>query len=294
MKDFFKYLTISEEDINWGLYLNVAGTAKILPETQYPPTEHPSGYFFKWESGRILNEYQLVYITEGAGVFENNYGKTTLKPGSLIIIRPDEWHRYRPISKTGWIENYIGFNGLIAKKIFTNSVLSSFLSVVQCGIKEEIIDLYLKIFDLVEKEIPGFQQITSGMIVELLGYIRSFEKQKGFSGNPVVKIIEEVRFLMRQNSENQINFENIAKQYNISYSCFRKMFKKYTGVSPGQYHLQLKLIRAKELLVSTNKNIKEISIELGFQTIHYFSLFFKKKTGLTPTEFRSLNNRSVL
>jgi len=92
--------------------------------------------------------------------------------------------------------------------------------------------------------------------------------------------------LMRQNTEQELDLEELAQQYNVGYSYFRKMFKKYTGVSPGQYHLQLRIIRAKELLVSTDKSIKEISLDLGFQTIHYFSLIFKKKVGVNPSEFR--------
>ena len=127
--------------------------------------------------------------------------------------------------------------------------------VINCGIKEEIIDTYLKIYDLVEKERPGFQQIASGMVVKLLGYIVSFEKSKGFSGKHIAKVIEQVRFLMRQNIESEYNMEELAKQHNVGYSYFRKMFKKYTGVSPAQYHLQLRIIRAKELLVSTDKTI---------------------------------------
>jgi len=124
------------------------------------------------------------------------------------------------------------------------------------------------------------------MVVKLLGYIISFEKQKGFSGKRIAKVIEEARFLMRQNTEQELDLEELAQQYNVGYSYFRKMFKKYTGVSPGQYHLQLRIIRAKELLVSTDKSIKEISLDLGFQTIHYFSLIFKKKVGVNPSEFR--------
>lgn len=99
-------------------------------------------------------------------------------------------------------------------------------------------------------------------------------------------MIEEVRFVMRQNIDKEINLEELAEQHNVGYSYFRKMFKKYTGVSPGQYHLQLRVMRAKELLVASNKSIKEISLELGFQTIHYFSLIFKKKVGINPSEFR--------
>jgi AraC-like DNA-binding protein len=286
MKDYFKYLTKSEEDINWGLYLNVAGTAFIKPGTYYPPKEHPSGYLFEWETGRILHEYQLNYITEGTGIFESSYGRFHVKPGSIMIIFPNQWHRYRPVKKRGWVENYVGFNGKIADKLLSNPVFSPSQPVIQCGIREEIIDTYIKIIDLVEKEQPGFQQIASGLVVKLLGYIISFEKQKGFSGKYIAKTIEEVRFLMRQNTEKEINLEELAQKHNVGYSYFRKMFKKYTGVPPGQYHLQLRIIRAKELLVSTDKSIKEISLELGFQSIHYFSIFFKKKAGLNPSEFR--------
>ncbi len=286
MKEYFKYLTTSEDDINWGLYLNVAGTAKIKPGTLYPPKAHPSEYYFDWDTGRILHEYQLNYISEGTGIFENEHEKFQVKPGSLILIFPNQWHRYRPVKKTGWVENYVGFKGRIADELLKNQTFSRTQPVIQCGIKEEIIDTYMKINDLVDKERPGFQQIASAMVVKLLGYIVSFEKQKGFSGKQIAKVIEEVRFQMRQNTEMEFDLIELAHQHNVGYSYFRKMFKKYTGVSPGQYHLQLRIIRAKELLISTDKSIKEISLELGFQTIHYFSLLFKKKVGMTPTEFR--------
>jgi AraC-like DNA-binding protein len=286
MQDFFKYLTVSEEDINWGLFLNVAGSTRIEGGSTYPPKEHPSGYYFNWDEGRVLQEFQINYITGGTGVFENEYGSQTLKPGSIIFTFPGVWHRYKPLQKMGWVENYIGFNGKIADELFNHPRLTPKQPVLQIGIKEEMLDTYLKIFDLVEKEKPGFQQIASGMVMKLLGYIISFEKRKDFSGKRISTVIEEARFSLRQNAEQEIKLEKLAEMYNISYSHFRQMFKKYTGVSPGQYHLQLKIIRAKELLVTTNKSIKEISHELGFQSIYYFSNMFKKKEGVYPTEFR--------
>ncbi len=286
MKGHFKYLTTGEEDISWGLYFTVAGWARIEPHTAYPPKMHPSGYLFDWETGRVLNEYQLVYITEGAGIFENNYGKFHVKPGALMIIFPNQWHRYRPLKKRGWAENYIGFNGKMADELLDRPVFSPLQPVISCGVKEEVVEIYRTINDIIEKEQPGFQQIASGMLVKLLGHIVSFEKQKGLTGKHIAGIIEEVRLAIRQNMDKDIDLKKMAEQHHVGYSYFRKMFKKYTGVSPGQYHLQLKIIRAKELLISTNKNIKEISFELGFHSIHYFSLFFKKKVGLNPTEFR--------
>lgn len=285
-KDYFKYLTTAQDDIDWGLYLNVVGTATIQSKTLYPPVEHPSEYFFSWETGRILQEYQLNYITEGSGIYENRHGKFQVKAGSVLLVLPNEWHRYRPIRTTGWTENYVGFNGNIANELLKNRIFSPSQPVINCGIREEIIDTYLKIYDLVEKERPGFQQVASGMVVKLLGYIVSFEKRKEFSGKHIAKVIEQVRFLMRQNIEMEFNMEDLASEHHVSYSYFRKMFKKYTGVSPAQYHLQLRIIRAKELLISTDKTVTEIAFQLGFQNIYHFSMLFKKKTGMSPSDFR--------
>jgi AraC-like DNA-binding protein len=289
-KNQVKYLTTSQGDKNWGLYLNVSGSVKISPSDNYPSPNHPSEYFFIWKEGRILNEFQINYITEGEGILENPHGIFPLKTGSIFITFPGVWHRYKPMEKTGWKENYIGFDGEIARKLVAVPQFNPENPVFNLGIKEELIDTYLKIFDLVEKEHPGFQQIASGMIIKLLGYIVSFEKQKGFSGKRIAQVIEAIRFEMRQNIEKNLDLKSMAQKHNVSYSYFRKMFKKYTGVSPRQYHLQLQIMRAKELLISSDKSIKEISYELGFQSIFYFSNMFKKKEGTTPSAYRNKNS----
>jgi len=286
MDNKFKYLAVGDEDIRWGLFLNVAGASIIESGSIYPPREHPSGYYFKWDEGRILREYQVNYITNGTGIYENSFGEFKVKPGSILFTFPGIWHRYKPTKPTGWTENYIGFNGTIAGRLFEHTLFTPQRPVVHIGIKEELLDTYLKIFDLVESELPGFQQVASGMVMKLLGYIISAEKQKGFSGKRIARVIEEARFQMRQQMSQEINLQEIAEQHHVGYSYFRQMFKKYTGVSPGQYHLQLRIMRAKELLASTEKSIKEISYVLGFQSIYYFSNMFKKKEGMNPSDFR--------
>lgn len=287
MKDFFKYIAASEEDKAWGLFLNVTGKSTIPSATVYPSLDHPSGYYFSWNNGRTLNEYQINYITEGAGVLENKRGKFVVKPGSLIIVRKGEWHRYRPIKSQGWVEHYIGFDGIFAKHFLLDNQILHGQSVINCGVREDLIDTYYKIFELIKSEKPGNQHIASGLVIKLLGYIVAWEKQKNFSGKAIEKLIQEARFYMRENIEGEINLEKLAQNNFVGYSYFRKMFKKYTGISPHQYHLELKLMRAKELILTTNKPLKEISYELGFHTTHYFSRLFKKKVGQNPSELRS-------
>ena len=286
MDFFFKYTSVNEQDKAWQLYLNVAGKYCYLPHTRYPSTEHPSGYYFSWKKGRILHEYQIIYITQGKGIFETKKANYTINPGSVIILRKGEWHRYRPLKESGWTENYIGFDGDLADFFLQKQKVLRDIEVVEFGDQEVLIDTFYKIFDLAKNEGPCFQQIVSGLIIKLLGYILSLENQKSFAGNNLEKIIQEVCYYTREHVEEEFNFEKLTQNYDISCSHLRKKFKQYTGKSPHQYHLDMKMIRAKELILNTNMSIKEIAFSLGFESIHYFSRLFKNKLGQAPTAFR--------
>ncbi len=285
MKDFFKYLTVGEEDRNWGLYLNVAGRAKTAAHTIYPSPEHPSGYYFNWDHGRVLQEFQLNYITEGGGILEDESGTYPIKPGTIMIVRPGISHRYRPEHKKGWVENYIGFEGDLAHRFLSTGIFSQ-SPIIHCGIREELIDTYYQIFDLIQAEEPGFQAVGSGLIVKLLGYLISFEKKKNFSGKHIEKVIQEARFQMREQLDQKIDLRQLAADHHVGYAYLRKMFKQYTGVPPHRYHLEMKIMGARKMILSSNKSIKEICFELGFDSIHYFSRLFKSKTGVNPSELR--------
>ncbi len=286
MEDFIKYVNPGQEDKDWGLYINCTGKAKISPGVVYPPDTHPSGYYFTYENGRILEEYQLNYITDGAGVYETRGRKVKINPGSLLLTKPGEWHRYKPKKSTGWTENYIGFSGYVAHQLFGRPWFTERYPVLEVGYREEILDTYYKIFDYVLEEKPGYQQVAAGMVVKMLGYIVSIFKQKDFTGKRVEKIIQSACFTIRENVEAEIDFQSFAEQNHIGYSYFRKMFKKYTGVPPVQYHLELKLLKAKEMLLYSDESISEISSQLGFQSIYYFSRIFKSKLGVSPSEIR--------
>lgn len=91
---------------------------------------------------------------------------------------------------------------------------------------------------------------------------------------------------MRENVYENFTSEDIAKAINMSYSNFRKFFKKYVGITPHQYILQLKINKIKELLDSTEMSIQDISAKLNFESPDYFSFFFRKKTGVSPISYR--------
>ena len=286
MGNFIKYLTINSSDIDWGLYINSVGNYKTIPNGTYPPNEHPSAYYFKWEFGRILNEFQVIYITGGNGVFENKHGQTIVEEGSIIFLFPNEWHRYKPNKETGWSEMYIGFNGKHISHFIDQLSLTKKNSVIKTGIKEQLINCFSSIFELAKNEQTNYQLIASGNLLRFLGMLDASIKEDDLSHDRVSNIISKIRYTIRENIEADLNMQELASEYNLSYSYFRKMFKKYTGISPKQYHLQLKIYRAKELLLTTDKSVKEICYDLGFQSTSYFSRIFKQKLGVAPTNLK--------
>jgi AraC-like DNA-binding protein len=292
MNDNFKYLTHNPEDKNWGIYLTVAGTAKIEPHTIYPPEGHPTGYNFNWNNGRILQEYQINYITEGEGVLETREGVFNIREGSIILLHPNVWHRYRPLKHSGWKEHYIGFIGDLADKMIKSSDLLADMQVLQIGFQEQIIDVFQEIFNEIKSEKPGYHQVCAGLVMTILGRIISLKKNENFLHSQIEQAIQKACLIIRDNLSKNLNIELMAVDLNVNYSHFRKAFKKYTGLSPMQYHTSLRLKQAVFLLTNTELSIKEITFNLGFCTVFYFSKLFKEKVGITPSEFRKRNRNN--
>jgi transcriptional regulator GlxA family with amidase domain len=144
----------------------------------------------------------------------------------------------------------------------------------------------------VKDEKPGYQQVCSGLVMHILGLILFFKRNKNFSGGSMENTIQKACLIIRERLNRNLNVESLAGELDVGYSLFRKAFRKYTGLSPVQYHLSLRLKQAHYLLSNTPMSIKEIAFRLGFCSVYYFSKLFKEKTGITPGEYRNFSARA--
>lgn len=286
----FKYLAHNNDDRNWGFYMTVVGSARVEPRSEYPPLGHPTGYHFNWQNGRVLQEYQINYITDGEGMLETREGKYAVSEGSVILLKPGLWHRYRPDKNTGWTEHYVGFAGDVAGRMIKSTLMLNESPVLHLGYHEEILQDFQEISNFAQTEKPGYHQVCSGLVIHIIGQIISLKKSENFRFSNVEKAIQKACLIIRDNPARNLVVEDLAEELGINYSLFRKAFKKYTGLSPMQYHTSLRLKQAIYLLTNTDQSIKEISFNLGFCSVFYFSKLFKEKTGTTPGSYRS-NNR---
>jgi AraC-like DNA-binding protein len=89
------------------------------------------------------------------------------------------------------------------------------------------------------------------------------------------------------------NLNDLASQLKVNYTTFRHRFKTETGISPRQFALEAKIRKASNLLTGTEAAPGAIAELCGINSA-YFSKFFKKKIGLTPTAFRQRHRKPAL
>ncbi|MDR1743283.1 MAG: AraC family transcriptional regulator [Dysgonamonadaceae bacterium] len=285
----FKYLLVTEKDKNFGLTVNTVGFQPIASNALYPSVDHPKSYYFNPDKGRILSEYQIVYISKGSGFFSSEHTKQTeVKKGQAFILFPGQWHTYKPLKETGWNEYYIGFEGIIADQLFENKFISHRNQILNVGVNEDLVNLFSTAIRVAKEDKTASQQYLGGIVFHILGLILYQSQNMNFESRASAQIIEQAKIIMIENINKNIDIKEIAENLSTSYSWFRKVFKEYTGYAPAQYFQELKLRKAKELLAETNLSIKEIAYKLNFCSYEYFLAFFKKRVGMTPLEYRNM------
>ena len=218
LSDQLRYLTISAIDEEWGIVVTTVGYQFIPPKGNYPLSKHPDNYNFKPQTGRILNEYQLVYITKGSGYFSSQSCKMQkINAGTMILLFPGEWHSYYPDSETGWDEYWVGFRGVhidrrVEKRFFTREE-----PLQHIGLSATIVGLYEDILKFASQEKTGYQEMISSIVLHILGTVYYKRRNNSFTNTYVVDKINEARILMKEQVENPLTPEEIASRLGLGY-----------------------------------------------------------------------------
>ena len=287
-KRFSRYFPISVRDRKWGWYVTTVGETQCFPGETYPEAGHPKGYNFDWSKGRVLDCHALVYISHGRGSFDSRKcAKQPIEAGQVMLLFPGVWHRYRPDAETGWDEHWVGFDGDVARRWVKNKFFSPRAPVFKPGQEEKWLTLFTELIAVIKLNRPALQQIMAGFTAQMLGLLYSGQQAGQTGDDQALLIVQKAIAKMQTELETGLNAQALARELNVSYSSFRHIFQQHTGSSPHHYLLELRLVRARNLLTQNTQSVKEIAQLAGFEDEHYFCRFFKMKTGLTPGQWRS-------
>ncbi|MFF2887367.1 helix-turn-helix transcriptional regulator [Paenibacillus sp. NPDC057967] len=102
--------------------------------------------------------------------------------------------------------------------------------------------------------------------------------------------IDEVIAYIHQHIYDPLPLARLASHVSYSPYHFTRLFKERMGISPMYYVSSIRLQRAKDLLLQTNLSIRDISLEIGQQSLGTFTTRFTERVGMTPAQFRNTAN----
>ncbi|MGC9260257.1 MAG: helix-turn-helix domain-containing protein [Phycisphaerae bacterium] len=293
------YFPVSDQAVSSGFYLTGAGVEHIKPGAPYPLPSHPDMYEFSWNIGRVLPEYQLIYVLTGAGEFESREtGLVKISPGTAMLLLPDVWHRYRPDPRIGWSDYWISFNGAIAHRWQQSGLLTPESAVVPHALhgRASVEILWNLVRAAMESsENPTATSLTA--LALLAGMLSESEirhaptagnnKQPSPSllhGDTLVRRALEVIW---NHSHRNISSDRIAGQLGVTRRTLERHFALCHSRTVLEELTACRLARAKLMLRGTHLSIKRIAYATGFASVTHLGVVFRRKLNTTPAQYRA-------
>ena len=129
-------------------------------------------------------------------------------------------------------------------------------------------------------ENESFFKNAAQMLISLMG-----EKEpEPTSGN---KYVDMAKRYMDENFSKPVKVEDVAEYVGLDRKYLRNLFSKYLGVSTKEYLMNIRIEKAKELLISEEISVADVAESVGYTDALAFSKIFKTHVGISPVEFRS-------
>lgn len=251
---------------------------------------------FKEAEQSHRDDYHLFFLLEKGNLsFEIDFQKYNIEPFSAIYIHPNQVHRlgaFENVTVSFWAINNENLNSEYLKMLEEiTPVKPLVLNNETFSIISEAVMLCIKLSERKHEKLYNVLLKDSCNTLVALVTSQYLEQSKSTDTLTRFEIINKAFKASLEN--NFITFKKpteYAQKLNISTAYLNECVKNSTGHSVS-YHIQQRVIlEAKRLLFHSDKSVKEIATELGYDEYNYFSRLFTKVTGMSALKFRSKNH----
>lgn len=238
----------------------------------------------------VTDSYMLLYTYSGAGELEYMDKRFTLGPwdGFLLDLRQPCSYRYAPGGEA-W--DFVWFNmGGNTFPVYYSQFALARKPVFHAGEGSELEELIRRLGrTAAQKSSAQSELMASTTIICLLTQLvlldgggASMNHERRSAPGYIDGIMER----MTSGYAGHITLDSLAAEFNVSKYHLSREFKKYTGYSPNEYLISVRINRAKELLRRTSYSVGEISQLTGCGDVNHFIQLFKSREKTTPAAFR--------
>ncbi|MNJ38873.1 Transposon Tn10 TetD protein [compost metagenome] len=248
-------------------------------------------------------DIELIYVCEGSITVGINSESRTLHQGDIAICSSGDIHYYDSKNSTSTIlliifhPSLIGYTGgwptdLRFLSPFIDDCNSTNQQVILPNIHQEFTHLVHKIGQEADANLPYSENIITGMLHQLCGLLLRHVPSQGVDIHKDkrrimnMKIMQEVLDYLEANYMNGVTLEETAKHAKMSLFHFSRFFKNISGMNYISYLNNLRVEKAVEMIVSTNKTMLEIALECGFTNVRTFNRVFRQIKNCRPTDCR--------
>lgn len=223
------------------------------------------------------------YILNGKGYFELDGITYKLTKDTIFYIPNGVSARYYPNPNDPWVYEWIGFNGTIVNKIFENINLSSKNPIITCSNHD-----FKKYFNSIHLRYAEKGQLDLkciGMMYELLSaFIDELGNKKENASSKKVLVLLAQEFI-NNNYQFQIKITDVAKNVNVSPNYLANAFQDVLNMSTKGYLTKVRMEKASALLQSSDYNVQQVGLLVGYKNQLHFSGEFKKYYGVSPKDY---------
>lgn len=257
--------------------INSCGTYRLYTRSELPTFR---------SNGRI--DYQLIYLASGKGYFYfKEESPTILDAGNMVLYRPREPQRYIYYGKDQPEIYWIHFTGANIDELFSSFGIDTTSNVIISGIHPDYANLFKMIIWELQQQKAFYKESAALHFKQLLIMVGRFNHQDNLNKEVGSSVeIEKATAYFYEHYNEDINIEAYVDSLCLSSSSFFRRFKQYTGMTPLQYILDIRISNAKKLLETTDYSITEISSIIGYDNALYFSRLFHGHVGMSPKEYR--------
>lgn len=225
--------------------------------------------------------YVLEYIIAGSGTVEID-GKTfSPSMGDVYLLPLGSRHHYYASKKSPFEKIWMNVNGSLCRQLIELYGLSGKYYFENIDLYE-LFQKFLQICEDRETDTKSLYDRCSLVFLEIIQRLsRHIEKESTEN-----EYAAQARNYCNRNIYEKITVDDAAKHVGLSVSQLNRLFRQEYNTTVYAYILSNKINTARALLRGTSLAVNEIAFLLKFTDEHYFTNIFKRKTGMTPTEWR--------